>query len=708
MEIPLLDMNHEEAKERIEKLKKEINHHRYLYHVLDKPDISDAIFDSLKNELEELEYKFPDLITPDSPSQRVGGEPLKEFKKINHLTPMVSFNDAFSEQEMREWEERYFNFLNNKLENTDFQYYCELKIDGLAIELEYENGSFKTGSTRGNGKIGEDATQNLKTIQTIPLHLPEKNEIIKNLKNLGLTEIAKKLEKNFPKKIVIRGEVFLNKKDFERLNKEREKSGEKIYANPRNVAAGSIRQLDPKITAKRKLDFFAYALVTNFGQTTHEQEHLILKSLGLKINPHNEPAKDLSGIFNFHKKTDALRESLPYEIDGIVVILNSEADFKKAGIVGKAPRAAIAYKFSAREATTKILDIQIQIGRTGALTPVAIMEPVGIGGITVSRATLHNYDEIQRLGVKIGDTVSISRAGDVIPQVNEVFKNLRTGKEKEFKMPNHCPICDSLIKKDENGVIYRCLNKNCFARFKENLYHFVSKTAFDIKGVGPKVIDRLLDENLIHDASDLFVLKEGDLAVLERFGEKSASNIINSINEKKLIELHRFIYALGIIHIGEETAVLLAQKINNNQSAITKPTEILNIIEKISIEKLQEIPDVGPKVAKSIYYWFKEEKNKKFIKELEENGIIFKKAEKGAASKKLEGLTFVLTGGLETMSRDEAKEKIRDLGGKISSDVSKETDYVIAGSDPGSKYERAKQLNVKIINEQKFKKMLED
>jgi DNA ligase (NAD+) len=699
-------MNHGEAKERIEKLKKEINYHRYLYHVLDKPDISDAIFDCLKNELEELEYKFPDLITPDSPTQRVGGEPLKEFKKVNHLTPMVSFNDAFSEQEMCEWKERYLNFLNNKLENIDFQYYGELKIDGLAIELQYENGSFKTGSTRGNGKIGEDVTQNLKTVQSIPLRLLEKDEIIKNIKKADLNKIAEEIKDNFPKNIIVRGEVFLNKKDFERLNKKQEKSGEKMYANPRNVAAGSIRQLDPKVTANRNLDFFAYSLITDFGQTTHEQEHLILKSLGFKINPYNEPIKNLSGVFNFHKKTDALRESLPYEIDGIVVILNSEIDFKKAGIIGKAPRAAIAYKFSAREATTKILDIQIQIGRTGALTPVAIMEPVGIGGITVSRATLHNYDEIRRLEVKIGDTVSISRAGDVIPQVNEVFKNLRTGKEKGFKMPDRCPICDSKIKKDENGVIYRCLNKNCFARSKENLYHFVSKAAFDIKGVGPKVIDRLLDENLIHDASDLFVLKEGDLAVLERFGEKSASNIINSINEKKLIELHRFIYALGIIHIGEETAILLAQRITNNQSSITKPSEILTIMEKISMEELQEIPDVGPKVAESIYHWFKEEKNKKFIKELEENGIIFKKPEKNTISKKLEGLTFVLTGGLETMSRDEAKEKIRDLGGKISSDVSKETDYVIAGSDPGSKYDKAKELNIKIINEKEFLSMI--
>ncbi|HNW96286.1 MAG TPA: NAD-dependent DNA ligase LigA [Candidatus Paceibacterota bacterium] len=698
-------MDRKEAQERIEKLKKEINYHRYLYHVLDKPDLSDAIFDSLKNELEELEYKFPDLITPDSPTQRVGGEPLKEFKKVNHLTPMVSFNDAFSEQEMREWEKRYSDFLNNELEKTDFQYYCELKIDGLAIELEYENGVFKTGSTRGDGKIGEDVTQNLKTIQAIPLRLLEKDHIIKNLKNSGLMAMAEKLEKNFPKTIIVRGEVFLNKKDFERLNQEQEKTGGKAYANPRNVAAGSIRQLNPKITAARNLDFFAYSLITDFGQVVHEQEHIILKSLGFRINPHNEPAKDMAGIFNFHQKTQKIREKLAYEIDGIVVILNSESDFKKAGIRGKAPRAAIAYKFSAREATTKILDIQIQIGRTGALTPVAIMEPVGIGGITVSRATLHNYDEIQRLGVKIGDTVSVSRAGDVIPQVNEVFKNLRTGKEKEFRMPNQCPMCDSPIKKDEGGVIYRCLNKNCFARSKENLYHFVSKPAFDIKGVGPKIIDRLLEENLIHDASDLFILKEGDLSVLERFGEKSATNIIKSINNKKSIELHRFIYSLGIIHVGEETAIAL-EKFISFKKIINKPTELLSIMEKISIEELQEIPDIGPKVAESIYHWFQGEKNKKFINELEDNGVLFKVVEKGSNNKKLANLTFVLTGSLETMSRDEAKEKIRDLGGKISSDVSKETDYVIAGSEPGSKYDKAQGLKIKIINEEEFIKMI--
>ncbi len=698
-------MDRKEAQERIEKLKKEINYHRYLYHVLDKPDLSDAIFDSLKNELEELEYKFPDLITPDSPTQRVGGEPLKEFKKVNHPIPMVSFNDAFSEQEMHEWEKRYSDFLNNDLEKTDFKYYCELKIDGLAIELEYENGSFKTGSTRGDGKVGEDVTQNLKTVQAVPLRLLEKDHIIKNLKNSGLTAMAEKLEKNFPKTIIVRGEVFLNKKDFERLNKEQEKIGGKAYANPRNVAAGSIRQLDPKITAARNLDFFAYSLVTDFGQITHEQEHTILKSLGFRINSHNEPVKDMTGIFNFHQKTQKIREKLAYEIDGIVVILNSESDFKKAGIRGKAPRAAIAYKFSAREATTKVLDIQIQIGRTGALTPVAIMEPVGIGGITVSRATLHNYDEIQRLGVQIGDTVSVSRAGDVIPQVNEVFKNLRTGKEKEFKMPNQCPMCDSPIKKDEGGVIYRCLNKNCFARSKENLYHFVSKPAFDIKGVGPKIIDRLLEENLIHDASDLFILKEGDLSVLERFGEKSASNIIKSINSKKSIELHRFIYSLGIIHVGEETAIAL-EKFISAKKIINKPTELLSIMEKVSAEDLQEIPDIGPKVAESIYHWFQGEKNKKFINELESNGIVFKTVEKNSSNKKLANLTFVLTGSLETMSRDEAKEKIRDLGGKISSDVSKETDYVIVGSEPGSKYDKAKELNIKILNEEELIKMI--
>ncbi len=699
-------MDKNEARERIEKLKKEVNYHRYLYHVLDAPSISDAVFDSLKNELEELEYKFPDLVTPDSPTQRVGGEPLKEFKKIRHSTPMLSFNDAFSEQEMREWEKRYMDFISNNASPLKERYYCELKIDGLAIELIYKNGIFGVGATRGDGKIGEDVTQNLKTVKSIPLRILEKELIIKNLKTAGLNNIASNLEKNFPEEIVVRGEVFLNKKDFAKINAEQEKQGLKTYANPRNLAAGAVRQLNPKVTANRNLDFFAYSLITDLGQKIHEEEHLILKSLGFKINPHNQGISDLNGVFEFHKKTQGLREKLPYEIDGIVVILNSEDDFKKAGVIGKAPRAAIAYKFSAREATTKLLNIQLQVGRTGALTPVAIMEPVSIGGITVSRASLHNFDEIQRLGVKINDTVVVSRAGDVIPQITKVLTDLRTGREKEFKIPKTCPMCNSTVEKDKDGVIYRCSNKNCFARTRESLDHFVSKAAFDIRGVGPKIIDRLLEESLIHDASDLFELKEGDLAALERFGEKSAQNIIKSIQTHKKVELHRFIYSLGILHVGEETAILLSDKISRSPSPISDISNLIGAMQKINQEELQEISDIGPKVSESIFHWFHNEKNVEFLKKLEKAGIKLIIEEKGKEKQKFKGLTFVLTGGLSSLGREEAKEKIRDLGGKSTSSVSKEVDYVVAGTEPGSKYEKAKKLGLKIIDEEEFLKML--
>ncbi|MDP2855608.1 MAG: NAD-dependent DNA ligase LigA [bacterium] len=701
-------MDKKGARGRIEKLKKEINYHRYLYHVLDAPDISDAVFDSLKNELEELEYKFPDLVTPDSPTQRVGGEPLKEFKKILHSAPMLSFNDAFSKQEMFEWEKRYLDFLSNRLSPMAKRYYCELKIDGLAIELIYKNELFGVGATRGDGKIGEDITQNLKTVNAIPLRILGKELAIKNLKEAGLNEIADNLETNFSKEIVVRGEVFLNKKDFEKLNAGQKKRGLKAYANPRNLAAGAVRQLDPKITASRNLDFFAYTLVTDLGQTTHEQEHLILKALGFKTNPHNQPVENLGGVFEFHKKMQALREKLAYEIDGIVVILNCEEDFRKAGIIGKAPRTAIAYKFSPREATTKLLNIQIQVGRTGALTPVAIMEPVGIGGITISRATLHNFDEIQRLGVKINDTVVVNRAGDVIPQITKAMKELRDGKEKEFHMPKSCPMCNSPVEKNKDGVIYRCTNKNCFARTRESLDHFVSKSAFDIRGVGPKIIDRLLEESLIHDASDLFELKEGDLAALERFGEKSAQNIIKSIQTHKKIELHRFIYGLGILHVGEETAILLSQKISNPPAGgpISNISDFIKAVRDIDLEELQEIPDIGPKVSESIYNWFHNEKNIEFLKKLEKAGIELIIETTKKKEQKLKGLAFILTGGLNSMSREDAKEKIRELGGKFNSSVSKEIDYVVAGTEPGSKYEKAKKLGLKIINEEEFLKMI--
>lgn len=696
-------MNKEEAKKRIEKLRKEIDHYRYLYHVLDKEEISAEALDSLKKELFDLEQQYPDLITPDSPTQRVGGKPLKEFKKVKHPTPMLSFNDCFSREDMIAWEKRFMDFLGNKVHQSEKFYYCELKFDGLAMEFHYEDGIFVCGATRGDGYIGEDVTQNIKTIEAIPLRLFDKEEVIENLKKEGLDHIVKKIEKNFPKKIVARGEVIMHKKELERLNQEQIKKGLKPFANPRNAAAGSVRQLDPKITASRKLDSYAYSLVTDFGQKTHEEEHIILKALGFKINPYSKPAKNLEEVFEFHDYWAKHRDKLPYEIDGVVVILNNEEDFNRAGYVGKAPRAAIAYKFALKQATTIVEDIIVQVGRTGVLTPVAILKPVNVGGVTISRSTLHNFEEIKRLGLKIGDTVIVGRAGDVIPQIIQVLPDLRTGKEKEFQIPKRCPMCNSPIIKEEGGIIYRCSNKKCFAITRRSLYHFVSKGAFDMVGVGPKIIDRLLEENLIRDAADLFELEEGDLMVLERFGEKSAKNIIEAIQSHKKINLARFIYALGILHVGEETADVLATyllKIKN----IKKPRDLLEAMKKVSQKDLESIEDIGPKVAESIKSWFEEKNNQKLLEKLDKVGIEIEKPE--TVSLKLKGKTFVLTGTLSTMTREEAKERIKRLGGKVSSSVSNQTDFVVAGAEPGSKYDKAKELGVKIIDEKEFLEMI--
>ena len=673
-------MTKEEAKKRIEVLKKEIEKYRYAYHVLNQSIVPDEVLDSLKKELYDLEQKYPEFITPDSPTQRVAGEPLKFFKKVVHKVPMISLNDAFSEDDMKDWYERIKKLLP---ENAKIDFYCEYKFDGLAISLEYEKGILKVGSTRGDGKIGEDVTNNLKTIEAIPLRLTKEIDV------------------------EVRGEVLLTKEEFKRINKEQEKKGLPPYANPRNIAAGSIRQLDPKITASRKLDFYAYDLITDLGQKTHEEKHLILKELGFKVHSGNKKAENLKEVFDFHEKVLKEREKLPFEIDGVVVIVNSNDYFEKLGVVGKAPRGAIAYKFSPKETTTIVEDIIVQVGRTGVLTPVAILKPVEVGGVVVSRATLHNKEEIKRLGLKIKDTVIISRAGDVIPKIEKVLTNLRTGKEKEFKMPNYCPVCKTKVIEDEGGIIVRCPNKNCPARSVEHFYHFVSKGAFEIKGVGPKIIDRFLDEGLISDISDIFDLKEGDIAPLERYGEKSASNIVKSIENSKNITLNRFIYALGIGHIGEENAVLLAKYFQEkNQNKKITISDLIRIGKRLKEEELEKVKTIGPKIAKSIIDWFKDEKNLKFLKKLEEKGISLIPVVSSKGRGKLEGLTFVLTGTLLSMTREEAKRRIREEGGEVSETVSKKTDFVVSGENPGSKYEKAKKLNVKIIKEQEFLKML--
>jgi len=668
-------MRKEQAKQRIDKLKKLINYHRYLYHVLDRQEISDSALDSLKKELFDLEKKFPEFITPDSPTQRVGGEPLDKFEKVRHPEPMLSFNDAFSEKDMKEWLERIFKLLTEE-EKKEIDFYCELKIDGLAIELIYKNGILKTGSTRGNGIIGEDVTQNLKTIEAIPLRLREE-------------------EIKVPKEVVVRGEVFIPKKEFEKVNREQKKKNLPTYANPRNLAAGSVRQLDPKITASRRLDSFAYELITDFGAKTHQQKHEILKKLGFKTNPHNRYCENLEKVFEFHKYAQKIREKLDYEIDGIVVIVNSNKIFKKLGVVGKAPRGAIAFKFPLKQTTTVVKNIRVQVGRTGVLTPVAYLKPVKLGGVTISRATLHNEDEIKKLDVRIGDTVIVGRAGDVIPDIIKVLPELRTGKEKKFKMPKKCPVCGAKVEKKAGEVAYYCTNQNCFARQKEYFYHFVSKGAFDIEGLGPKIVDQLLSEGLVSSPADLFVLKKGDLLPLERFAEKSAENLIKAIQERKEITLPRFIYALGIRNVGEETARVLAEHFCT-----------LENLRKATLEELEKIKDIGPVVAKSIFNWFSLERNIKFLERLKEAGVSIKYQKTKPKRQKLTGKIFVFTGALATMTREQAKEKIRELGGEVSESVSKKTDFVVVGKDPGSKYEKAKKLGIKIINEQEFLTMI--
>ena len=549
-----------DAENRIKHLRKAIDKYRHGRLVLNEESISPEAEDALKKELSELEREFPDLVTSDSPTQRVGGQPLKQFKKVRHEERMLSLNDAFSEEDVNAWLERLSNFLGRKIEGP---FYAELKIDGLAIELVYENGVLIQGSTRGDGEIGEDVTQNLKTIEAIPLALT----------NADLTQTYAEISQrksavNFPEKLTVRGEVFLNKKEFDAINREQGKKGLKAYANPRNVAAGSVRQLDPKIMAGRKLDSFQYDIVTKLGQKRHSEEHELLSNLGFRINPNNKICETVKDIFEFRDYWNKHREKLPYEIDGVVIILNDSSAYGAAGVIGKAPRAAIAYKFSPKEATTIVENIKVQVGRTGALTPVAVMRPVQVGGVTITHATLHNADEIKRLGLKIGDTVIVTRAGDVIPQVTKVLKELRNGGEKEFKMPALCPIDGSKVVRDampdgRQGVAYRCSSKTCGARHRESLYHFVSRSAFDIRGLGPKIIDRFLDEGLISDAADIFEIKEGDMATLEQFGEKSAENIIREIESRKKVGLNRFIFSLGILHIGEETANALARTIFN-------------------------------------------------------------------------------------------------------------------------------------------------
>jgi len=682
-------MNKQQTKQRIKKLKELINHHRYLYHVLDEQEISDSAFDSLKHELYILEQQHPEFITSDSPTQRVGGEALKEFKKIEHKIPMLSIEDVFSEKELGDWE----NYLKRLAPELQFEYFAELKIDGFAVALIYNKGLFVSGATRGNGKIGEDVTQNLKTIDSIPLELhlhkelsPELRHIEKRLKDLILRG-----------KIEIRGEVYMDKAEFNKFNQSRIKNNLPAFSNPRNLAAGSIRQLDPKLAASRPLKFLAYDLITDTGQAKHSEEHQILPALGFKTDP-GKICKNPSEIFVFWQEINKKRDNLPFQIDGVVIGINNNALFQKLGVAGKSPRAIRAFKFSPKQATTKVLDIKVQVGRTGAITPVAILEPVQVAGVTITRATLHNEDEMKKLGIKIGDTVIVERAGDVIPAISRALSELRSGGEKNFIFPKNCPVCETKLIKPKGEVIWRCPNSGCQARKRENFYHFVSKKAFNIEGLGPKIIDQLIDEDLISQPFEIFQLKEGDLVPLERFAEKKAENIIKAVEESKEINLDRFIYSLGIRHVGEETAVDLA----NYSGSIDR-------LKKFPKEELEKIPNIGGKVSESIHNWFQSKRNQKYIEDFNGVGvkIINPASNKSLAERqKFKDKIFVLTGSLKKMTRVQVKEKIRLLGGDISNSISNRTDYLVLGENPGSKLEKARELGVKIIEEKEFLEML--
>jgi len=653
-----------EAKTRAKKLREELTQHDYLYYISDAPIISDAAYDRLRRELEDLEDEFPELITPDSPTQRVGAKVEGAFPKVRHRIPRKSLDNAFNFEELDAFKTRI-----QKLTKGDLDYVCELKLDGLQIVLTYEDGLLIRAATRGDGRVGEDVTHNVKTIRSIPLRLKE------------------------PVSAEVSGEVILSKKAFEALNKKQPK--DKKFANPRNAAAGSLRQQDPSITAGRNLDAFFYDIDSpNKDLKTHQEMLSFLKKLGFKVQNDHKFCKNFTEVKKFVEYWEKRRDTLPFETDGVVTKVDSLAQRQEMGFTAKAPRWAVAYKYQAEEATTKILDIIIQIGRTGALTPVAIMEPVFVAGSTVSRATLHNEDELKKKDVRVGDTVIIRKAGDIIPEVVQVFKNLRPENSKPFDFIKAAKkACGGEIIRPEGGAITRCKDLNLYAIRRGELIHFASKKAFDIDGLGEGVVDQLMQAGLVNDPTDFFELKVGDISVLERQGNKSAENLIKAIEESKKVSLARFLYSLSIRHVGEEMARDLAKHFGS-----------LNKIEKANVEDLVKIDGVGEKVAESIHKFFRTPDKINLIESLVSLDIDIQ-TEKTFSSRKLTGKTFVLTGTLSSMNREEAKNKIRELGGKIVSSVSKTIDYIVAGENPGKKYDEAKKMGVAIVTEAEFQRM---
>ena len=662
---------------KIEALREKIRHHEYLYYVLDGPEISDAEFDQLMIELQKLEKDHPELITPDSPTQRVGGKPKEGFLKAPHSSPMLSLDNTYNEEDLRNWERRVHELSGR----DDIDYVCELKLDGMSLALHYEAGKLVRGITRGDGSIGEDVTLNVRTVRSIPLSIP-----LDKLKKAGI-----------PADFEVRGEMLMPIAAFKKLNEEREQKGLATFANPRNFTAGTVRQLEPSITAQRRLDYFAYALLQN-GRTLlgrHWETLNALEASGFKVNKSRKLAKTFDQIWTFIQDEEPKREKLPYEIDGIVIKVDRTALQQELGYTGKAPRWAIAYKYAARGGITKIEDILVQVGRTGKLTPVAALKPVPIGGTTVSRATLHNMDEIERLGVKIGDWVEVERGGDVIPKVTRVVddKDHPRG-HKSFHMPERCPVCGGHVVRTEGEADHRCVNANCPAKLRETILHFASRGIMNIEGMGDALVTQLTDRKLVKNVADIYKLTKENLLSLERMGDKSAQNVLDEIEASKKLPLERVIYGLGIRMVGERTAQFLAEHFGS-----------MDALMNASEEELQEVNEVGPRIAESMVEFFKEPKNRDLIEQLRKAGVAFtgKKRERGTT---LAGKTFVLTGTLPNLTRDEAKKMIEDAGGRVSGSVSKKTDFVVAGDEAGSKLDKAKELGVKVIEEKALRELL--
>lgn len=680
-----------EAKSRLDKLRSEVNRYREAYHVHDQSLISDAALDALKQEIVDIEEQFPGLVTPDSPSQRVAGRPLEAFKKINHAQRILSLNDVFSLDDLRAWETRL-----KKLEPfRSWGYFCELKIDGLDLVLTYRDGVLATAATRGDGSIGEDVTQNVRTIDAVPLAV--------DLSRLsGSTTLRPQSD------LIVQGEVFLPRKTFDALNAEQKKNGEPLYANPRNVAAGSLRQLDPAITASRKLDAFIFNIFSDIGAKSHEAIHDTAQKLGFKTETHSAACATIDDVWTFIQHWEKKREGLPYQTDGVVVLVDDEELRRQFGVVGKAPRGAVAFKYPAEQTTTRIEDIIVQVGRTGTLTPLALLTPVQVAGTAVSRATLHNMDQIQKLDVRIGDTVIIQKAGDIIPEIVEVLPRLRTGKEKRFLMPKTCPMCGGPVARDPDGVAYRCLNTACFAIEREHLVHFASKGAMNIVGMGDKVIDRLMAAELIATPPDIYTLEAGDLSTLPGMGVRSEQKLLSAISASRRTTLARFLYGLGIRHVGDLTAKDVAQEIQTRHRGKKSLTciDAVGIARSMTVEEWQSVPGIGDVVAQSLADFFSDRTIAKWLDRLIQVPWTFMASPQKKAI--LAGKSFVVTGSLDGMSRHEATERIEALGGRVHGSVTKGTTYLVAGEGGGSKRIVAQKLGIQLLSQEEFFKMIDE